>query len=246
MRDMTSPQGGFFSAEDADSEGEEGKFYAWTAEEPKETLDKEEFKLFIRLFDVHESGNFEKGRNILHLRSSLGDAASVLKISEQDLYDRRELIRAKLFLAREKRVHPLKDDKILTDWNGLMIAALAKAAQALHEAEYATAATKAADFILEKMQTTEGRLLHRYRGEAAISANLDDYAFLIWGLLDLYETVFDLKYLKAALELNQVMMLHFWDKDQSGFFLSADDAEALLLRKKEFYDGAIPSGNSIA
>ena len=124
LRDMTSPQGGFFSAEDADSEGEEGKFYAWTAEELKETLDKEEFKLLIRLFDVHESGNFEKGRNILRLSSSLGDAASVLKISEQDLYHRLEMIRAKLFLAREKRVHPLKDDKILTDWNGLMIAAL--------------------------------------------------------------------------------------------------------------------------
>jgi uncharacterized protein YyaL (SSP411 family) len=246
LRDMTSPQGGFFSAEDADSEGEEGKFYAWTAEKLKETLDKEEFKLLIRLFDVHESGNFEKGRNILRLRSSLGDASSVLKISEQDLYDLLEEIRTKLFLAREKRVHPLKDDKILTDWNGLMIAALAKAAQALHEEKYATAATKAADFILEKMQTTEGRLLHRYRGEAAIPANLDDYAFLIWGLIDLYETVFDVKYLKAALELNQVMMRHFWDKDQGGYFFSADDAEALLLRKKEFYDGAIPSGNSIA
>jgi uncharacterized protein YyaL (SSP411 family) len=249
LRDMTAPQGGFFSAEDADSEGEEGKFYVWTAEELKETLDKEEFKLFIRLFDVHESGNFEKGGNILCLRSSLVDAASVLKMSEQDLYERQELIRAKLFLAREKRVHPLKDDKILTDWNGLMIAALAKAAQALPEAngaKYARAAIKAADFILKEMQTTKGRLLHRYRGEAAFFANLDDYASLIWGLLDLYETVFDVKYLNAALQLNQTMMRHFWDMDQGGFFFSADDAEALLLRKKEFYDGAIPSGNSIA
>jgi hypothetical protein len=246
LRDMTSPQGGFFSAEDADSEGVEGKFYAWTTGELKETLDKEEFKLLIRLFDVHESGNFEKGRNILRLRSDLVDAASVLKISEQDLYDRRELIRAKLFAAREKRVHPSKDDKILTDWNGLMIAALAKASQALHEAKYATAAIKAADFILKEMQTADGRLLHRYRGLAGIFANLDDYAFLVWGLIDLYETVFDVKYLKTALQLNQVMMQHFWDKDQGGFFFSADDAEALLLRRKEFYDGAIPSGNSIA
>ncbi|MDD4161170.1 MAG: thioredoxin domain-containing protein [Methanothrix sp.] len=249
LRDMTSPQGGFFSAEDADSEGEEGKFYVWTAEELKETLDKEEFKLLIRLFDVHENGNFEKGRNILHQRSALEGAASVLNISEQDLYDRMEKIRGKLFLAREKRVHPFKDDKILTDWNGLMIAALAKAAQALHDAkyeEYTKAAIKAADFILEEMQTTEGRLLHRYRGEAGISANLDDYAFLVLGLLDLYETVFDIKYLKAAIQLNRVMVQHFWDKNQGGFFFSADDAEALLLRKKEFYDGAIPSGNSIA
>jgi len=246
LRDMTSPQGGFFSAEDADSEGEEGKFYLWTAEELKESLDKEEFKLFIRLFDVHESGNFEKGGNILRQRSALGDGASVLKIRESDLYERLEKIRAKLFLVREKRVHPLKDDKILTDWNGLMIAALAKAAQALHEAKYADKAMKAADFILEEMQTTEGRLLHRYRGEAGICAYLDDYAFLVWGLIDLYETVFDARYLKAALQLNQVMMQHFWDKDQGGLFFSADDAKALLLRKKEFYDGAIPSGNSIA
>ncbi|MCK9442359.1 MAG: AGE family epimerase/isomerase, partial [Methanothrix sp.] len=249
LRDMTSPQGGFFSAEDADSEGEEGRFYVWTADELKETLDKEEFKLFIRLFDVHESGNFEKGGNILRQRSALVDAASVLKISEPDLYNRQEKIRSKLFLARNKRVHPFKDDKILTDWNGLMIAALAKAAQALPEAKdtkYATAAIKAADFILKEMQTTEGRLLHRYRGEAGIFANLDDYAFLIWGLLDLYETVFDVKYLKAALELNRVTMRHFWDKDQGGFFVSADDAENLPLRRKEFYDGAIPSGNSIA
>jgi uncharacterized protein YyaL (SSP411 family) len=249
LRDMTAPQGGFFSAEDADSEGEEGKFYVWTAEELKETLDKEEFKLLIRLFDVHESGNFEKGGNILRQRSTLCDGAAVLKINEKDLYDRLEQLRAKLFLDREKRVHPLKDDKILTDWNGLMIAALAKAAQALPEAEgakYGRAAIKAADFILKEMQTTDGRLLHRYRGEAGISANLDDYAFLIWGLLDLYETVFNVKYLKAALQLNQIMMQHFWDKDQGGLFFSADDTKALLLRRKEFYDGAIPSGNSVA
>jgi hypothetical protein len=249
LRDMTAPQGGFFSAEDADSEGEEGKFYLWTAEELKETLDSEEFKLLIRLFDVHESGNFEKGGNILRLRSSIKDSATVLKISEPYLHERLELIRSKLLLAREKRLHPFKDDKILTDWNGLMIVALAKAAQALpgaKGAEYERAAIKAADFILRDMRTTEGRLLHRYREEAGIAANLDDYAFLIWGLLDLYETVFDAKYLKAALQLNQIMMQHFWDKDQGGLFFSADDAEDLLLRRKEYYDGAIPSGNSIA
>jgi uncharacterized protein YyaL (SSP411 family) len=249
LRDMTDHQGGFFSAEDADSEGEEGKFYLWTAEELKETLDNEEFKLLIRLFDVYESGNFEKGGNILRLRSSIKDSAAVLKISEPDLCERLELIRSKLFLTREKRVHPFKDDKILTDWNGLMISALAKAAQALPEkkgVEYKRGAIKAADFIQKEMQTAEGRLLHRYRGEAGIAANLDDYAFLIWGLLDLYETVFDAKYLKTALQLNQIMMQHFWDKNQGGLFFSADDAEDLLLQRKEYYDGAIPSGNSIA
>jgi uncharacterized protein YyaL (SSP411 family) len=256
LRDMTSPQGGFLSAEDADSEGEEGKFYLWTAQELKESLNSEDFSLLIRLFDVHESGNFEKERNILRLRSSLDDAAAVLKMSLPDLSEQMERLRTGLFLAREKREHPLKDDKILTDWNGLMIAALAKAAQALSglsgakAAEYERAAIKAADFILEMMTTADGRLLHRYRNGAGIAASLDDYAFLIWGLLDLYETVFDARYLKKALELNDAMMEHFWDsdrdQDQGGLFFSPDDGEDLLLRKKEYYDGAIPSGNSIA
>lgn len=249
LRDMTAPQGGFFSAEDADSEGEEGKFYLWTAKELRESMDSEDFRLMIRLFDVHESGNFEKERNILRLRSSLEDAAAVLKISLSDLSERMERLRIKLFLAREKREHPLKDDKILTDWNGLMISALARASQALPKtkgAEYERAAIKAADFILQEMMTTDGLLLHRYRKEAGIAANLDDYAFLIWGLLDLYETVFDAKYLKKAIGLNEFMMKHFWDNDQGGLFFSPDDGEDLLLRRKEYYDGAIPSGNSIA
>jgi hypothetical protein len=246
LRDMTSSDGGFCSAEDADSEGEEGKFYLWTAEELREILEKEELQLMIRLFDVHEQGNFEKGGNILRLRSSLEDAATVLKISEQELQSRLEKIRQKLFAARKKRVRPLQDDKILTDWNGLMIAALSRAAQALQKPRYAAAAKRAAGFILEKMRNPEGRLLHRYRGEAGIQANLDDYAFLIWGLVDLYETVFDANYLQAALQLNQVMLQHFWDGEKGGLFFTPDDAKALLLRQKEFYDGAVPSGNSAA
>jgi len=246
LRDMTSSDGAFFSAEDADSEGEEGKFYLWTAEELRETLKREELQLMIRLFDVHEQGNFEKGRNILRLRSSLEDAAKVLKISEQELQIRLEKIRQKLFAARKNRIRPLQDDKILADWNGLMIAALSRAAQALQEPQYAAAAKRAADFILEKMRTPEERLLHRYRGEAGIQANLDDYAFLIWGLIDLYETAFEVKYLQAALQQNQVMLEHFWDGEKGGLFFTPDDAKALLLRQKEFYDGAVPSGNSAA
>ncbi len=246
LRDMTSSDGAFFSAEDADSEGEEGKFYLWTAEELREILEKEELQLTIRLFDVHEQGNFEKGRNILRLRSSLEDAAAVLKIPEQELQSRLEKIRQKLFDARNKRIRPLKDDKILTDWNGLMISALSRAAQALQEPRYAAAAKRAADFILEKMRTPQGRLLHRYRGEAGIQANLDDYAFLIWGLIDLYETVFEVVYLQAALQQNQVMLEHFWDGEKGGLFFTPDDAKDLPLRQKEFYDGAVPSGNSAA
>lgn len=246
LRDMTFKEGGFYSAEDADSEGEEGKFYTWTADELKASLEEEEFRLLIRLYDVYEGGNFESGRNILRQRSSYSDAAAVLEIPESEIYRRASEIRSQLFQARENRIHPLKDDKILTDWNGLMIAALAQAARALQEPEFAQAATKAADFLLETMQTAEGRLLHRYRDGADIQANLDDYAFLVWGLIDLYETVFDVKYLKAAVRLNEVMLQHFWDQEHGGLFFTADDGEELLIRKKEFYDGALPSGNSVA
>ncbi|HOC66648.1 MAG TPA: thioredoxin domain-containing protein, partial [Methanothrix soehngenii] len=246
LRDMTSPEGGFYSAEDADSEGEEGKFYTWTAVELKESLGEEDFRLLIRLFDVYESGNYEGERNILRQRSSFSDAASVLKIPEEELYHRSSDMISRLYLAREKRVHPLKDDKILTDWNGLMIAALARAAGALQDPDLATAASRAADFLLEVMRTPEGRLMHRYRQGADIQANLDDYAFLIWGLIELYEATFDVKYLKAAVHLNEIMDKHFWDGEAGGFFFTADDGEELLVRKKEYYDGALPSGNSIA
>ena len=246
LRDMTSPEGGFYSAEDADSEGEEGRFYSWTVAELKEILDDEEFKLLIRLYDVHERGNFELGRNILRQTSTFADAAEILKMRESELKDRWNRMRAKLFQTREGRVHPLKDDKILTDWNGLMIAALAKAAQALNEPRYRAAAKAAADFLHEKMQDSEGRLLHRYRGTAGLQANLDDYAFLIWGLIDLYETVFEVKYLEAAMQLNRTMLQNFWDSDLGGLFFSPGDGEALLLRQKEYYDGALPSGNSVA
>ncbi len=245
-RDMTSPEGGFYSAEDADSEGEEGKFYTWTAEELKESLGEEDFRLLIRLFDVYEGGNFEKGRNILRQRSGYSDAAAVLKITDEELHRRASEMRSRLFIAREKRVHPLKDDKILTDWNGLMIAALARAAGALQDPDLAIAASRAADFLLEVMQMADGRLMHRYREGADIQANLDDYAFLIWGLIELYEAVFDVKYLKAALSLNEVLERHFWDSEEGGFYFTADDGEQLLIRKKEYYDGALPSGNSIA
>lgn len=246
LRNMTSPEGGFYSAEDADSEGEEGKFYTWTAVELKESLGEEDFRLLIRLFDVYESGNYEGGRNILRQRSSFSDAASVLKIPEEELYHRSSDMISRLYLARERRVHPLKDDKILTDWNGLMIAALARAAGALQDPDLAMAASRAADFLLEVMRTPEGRLMHRYRQGADIQANLDDYAFLIWGLIELYEATFDVKYLKAAVHLNEIMDKHFWDGEAGGFFFTADDGEELLVRKKEYYDGALPSGNSIA
>jgi len=153
----------------------------------------------------------------------------------------------KLFAVREKRIHPYKDDKILTDWNGLMITALAKAARSFDNSDYADAAEKAAAFILGRMRTPEGRLLHRYRdGEASLPAHVDDYAFFISGLIELYEAVFDTKYLEAALELNRDFIKHFWDENRGGFYFTADDTEEILARKKDIYDAALPSGNSMA
>ncbi|RMI13301.1 MAG: thioredoxin domain-containing protein [Calditrichaeota bacterium] len=253
LRDMTDPGGGFYSAEDADSEGEEGKFYLWTTDEIREVLGKKEGELFIRVFNLTQEGNFREeasrqltGRNIPHLKKPLPEMAKELGLEEAELHRRLEAARQKLFEVREKRVHPLKDDKILTDWNGLMIAALAKAARAFDAPHLGEAATRAAEFVLNTLRTPEGRLMHRYRkGEVGITGYLDDYAFLIWGLLELYETTFDLRYLKNADELAEVTIDHFWDEAQGAFFFTPDDGEALLIRKKEIYDGAIPSGNSV-
>jgi uncharacterized protein YyaL (SSP411 family) len=246
LRDMTSGEGGFYSAEDADSEGIEGKFYLWSAEELTDLLGKEGFRFMQRHFHLQEGGNFDRGANILALRSSFRDASDVLGIHEKDIQDAWEKIRLKLFAAREKRIHPHKDDKILTDWNGLMIAALAKAAQALDEPNYSKAAKAAADFILSKMQHPDGRLLHRFRDGPGIAANLDDYSFMVWGLIELYEAILDERYLQMAIDLCGIMIQHFWDQKIGGFYFVPDDAETILVRRKEIYDGAVPSGNSVA
>ncbi|MEE8414025.1 MAG: thioredoxin domain-containing protein, partial [Dehalococcoidales bacterium] len=253
LRDMQSPEGGFYSAEDADSQGEEGKFYLWTLSEIREVLSDTDVDLAARVFNILEKGNFtgevsgrENGANILHLTGSVTELAADLNMPEADLLKRTEAIREKLFTHRKKRVHPQKDDKILTDWNGLMIAALAKGGRVLDEPGYTDAARRAADFIVTKLRTPEGRLLHRYRnGQAAVPANLDDYAFMVFGLLELYETTFELDYLKLALDFNRDLTKHFPDEENGGFYFTADDAENLLVRRKEIYDGAIPSGNSL-
>ena len=254
LRDMTAPEGGFYSAEDADSEGEEGKFYLWTREEIQKILSGEEADLAIKVFNIGEDGNFasevvgmKTGNNILHLTESFTELASHLSMSLPVLKKHMESIRQKLFAYREKRIHPHKDDKILTNWNGLMIAALAKGAQVFNEPRYATAANRAADFILNHLTTPAGRLIHRYRdGQAALPAHIDDYAFLIYAMLELYETTFDVSYIHRALEMNRDLINHFWDDNSGGFYFTADDSEGLLLRQKEIYDGAIPSGNSVA
>lgn len=253
LRDMRSSEGGFYSAEDADSEGEEGKFYLWTEEELAEVLGEVDAKLIKEIFMTSPEGNFldeasrtHNGRNILHMRERQreiavrrGDNYEVLRRSYEDS-------RRKLFEYREKRVHPAKDDKIMTDWNGLMIVSLAKAARAFEEPAYAREAATTADFLLSRMLDPEGKLFHRFReGEVAVEAFLDDYAFLIWGLTELYQATFDTEYLKNALYLNDQLLVRFRDNMHGGFFHTAEDSEKLILRSKEIYDGAIPSGNSV-
>jgi uncharacterized protein len=254
LRDMTSPEGGFYSAEDADSEGEEGKFYVWRLAEIQRVLGPEEAELVADVFNVFISGNFREeatgritGDNILHMKGIAANLAAKLKLSPEELETRLEEARRKLFHSREQRVHPHKDDKILTDWNGLMIAALAKSAQAFDRPEYADAAARAANFILTALRGPDGRLVHRYRqGEAAFSAHADDYAFLVWGLVELYEATFEVRYLSAALELNAYLLEHFWDARSGGFYFTEEAGSDLPVRKKETYDGATPSGNSVA
>jgi len=254
LRDMTSSDGGFYSAEDADSEGEEGLFYQWTTTEFLDVLGKEGGELFSKLFNMKVEGNYfdetdktRTSRNILYLKRDLSDFAEDLNLSAEQLIGLWENTRQALFLIREKRPHPLKDDKILTDWNGLMIAALAKASAVLGQPDYLDAAIKAADFIWDNLRKADGRLIKRFRdGNAGHPAHLDDYAFLIWGLIEIYQSNFDSKYLQMAFDLNQLMLEDYWDEDVGGLYFSGRDRDDLLVRSKDIYDGAIPSGNSVA
>ncbi len=247
LRDMTSLEGGFYSAEDADSEGEEGLFYVWRPHEVMEVLGEEEGKIFCKFFDITEEGNFEGRRSIPHVRSSVEAMAPQFGLSVQELEDLLERGRKNLFGVREKRIHPLKDDKIITAWNGLMIAALAKGYKVLREPSYAEAAERAALFVLETMRGPYGRLYRRYReGDLAHPAYADDHAHFIWGLIELYEATLKGRYLEEALRLQEEMIRLFWDDQGGGFFFSGKDNEALIVRDKEIYDGAIPSSNSVA
>jgi hypothetical protein len=252
LRDLASPQGAFYSAEDADSAGGEGSFYLWTSQEIEHILGKDDAMYARGVFNVTPSGNYhtaESGnaQNILFLTQPMTKSESSPCLSDADHELRLDSIRARLFAARSHRSRPSLDDKILTDWNGLFIAALAQAARTFNKEEYLTNATKAMEFILTRMRDPEGGLLHRYRdGEPAIPAFADDYAFTVKALIELYESTFEPSYLRSALELNTLFLEHFWDNVKGGFFTISDNAEVLLIRKKEFYDGAIPSCNSVA
>ena len=254
LRDLALEGGAFAAAEDADSDGDEGRYYLWTEDEVRAALGPRDADLAVRAFGVRRSGNFiddaaghRPGQNVLHLAAPIDGLTESLELDPADLRARLETIRQRLSGARAARTRPRRDDKVLADWNGLMIAALARGAQVLDEPVYAAAAARAADFVLKHLRRADGRLLHRFcDGEAAIDATAGDYAYLVWGLLELYEATFEVRWLRAAIELHGDLAKRFWDDDQGGFFLTADDAGALPVRMKDLRDGATPSPGAIA
>ncbi|MCM1990237.1 thioredoxin domain-containing protein [Oceanirhabdus seepicola] len=237
LRDMTSHDGGFYSAEDADSEGVEGKFYVFSPDEVKSALGEEDGERYCKLFDITEKGNFE-GKNIPNLINS-----TLSELNNHEI----DTLREKLYRFREKRVHPFKDDKILTSWNGLMIASLAYAGRVFHNKDYINQSEKAVKFIIDNLSNQEGRLFASYRnGETNNLGILDDYSFFIWGLIEVYLSNFKIPYLEKAIELTEKMIELFWDEDSHGFYLYGNDSEELIVRPKELYDGSVPSGNSVS
>jgi uncharacterized protein YyaL (SSP411 family) len=247
LREMTDELGGFYSAQDADSEGVEGKFFVWTPGELKEILGEENAKAFGFHYDVSESGNFEHGASILHERQSVEDSAAELNITAERLAQILAEGKQKLFEAREKRIKPQRDDKVLTAWNGLMLSAFAEAGFVLDRIDYAQAARKNADFILTSMQTPDGRLLRTYgNGKAKLNAYMEDYAIFADGLLDLFQTTGETRWLREAKRLADVMIEQFWDDEEGGFFFTGKDHEELIVRSKDYFDNATPSGNSVA
>jgi uncharacterized protein YyaL (SSP411 family) len=245
LREMTDPAGGFYSTQDADSEGEEGKFFVWTPAEVSHVLGEERARTFCYVYDISDEGNFE-GHNIPNLPKTVDQCAKMLGRDEAELAEELAISRSLLFAVRLQRIAPGRDDKVLVAWNGLMIDALAQAAGVLNEPRYGQAAEHAARFTTDKLRDANGRLLHTWRGGTAkLSAYLDDYAALANGLVSLYEATFDEAWITAACELCETMLAHFADTE-GGFFYIADDHEALIARQKDLFDNATPSGNSLA
>jgi len=246
LREMTGPGGGFFSTQDADSEGEEGRFYVWTPDEIRAVLGEAASKTFCYTYDVSPEGNFE-GRNILNLPKTLAQCAKIFEREATELAAELALGREKLLAARGRRVWPDLDDKVLVSWNGLMIDALAQAAGVLDDSRYLSAATSAAEFIARNLRRDDGRLLHSWRaGRARFDAYLDDYACLANSLVSLYEAGFDEQWIDLAVELADIMLAQFADADRGGFFFTASDHETLITRPKDVQDSSTPSGNAMA
>jgi hypothetical protein len=249
---MTSPEGGFYSALDADSEGGEGAYYLWSRAEILDALGPEEGDLFTRVYGIEEGGNFtdpvtgEEPGNIPHLKRPWAEAAREERLEEEDLRARMDRGRAKLLEVRMRRSAPGLDDKVVTSWNGLMIGAFARAGRLLGRRDYLNAAARAASFVSRELRR-DGRLLRSWRaGEARLPGYLEDHAFLAWGLLDLHEATGEETWLDEARSLADTMVERFWDQNEGGFFFVANDHESLIARTKEVFDQAVPSGNGMA
>ncbi len=248
-REMTDASGGFYSSQDADSEGEEGKFFVWARQEAEALLGTEDAKLFCRYFDVTENGNFE-GHNILHVDEEAETIARVLGVTVDRLNEAIARGKQILFEAREHRIKPFRDEKMLTAWNGLMLRSFAEAARVFDRKDYAEVAVNNASFLLKELKragTSGSRLLRTHKdGASKLNAYLEDYAYLADGLLSLYEATFDVRWFEEAQGLVRTMIEQFWDETDGGFFFTGLDHEALITRSKDYYDNAIPAGNSVA
>lgn len=245
VREMWDESGGFYSTQDADSEGHEGKFFVWTVDEIKQALGEEDAALFCAYYDVTERGNFE-GENILHVSRSVEDVAKIALVSTERLQEVLERGRQKLFEVREHRVKPDRDEKVLTAWNGLMLASFAEAAAILERDDYRRIAEKNAQFVLDNLRR-DGLLLRTYKdGQSKLNGYLEDYAFFVDGLLALYEATGNLRWLEEAMALTTRMIMEFWDTEDGGFFYTGKSHEELIVRSKDYFDNATPSGNSVA
>ena len=245
-REMTDPSGGFYSATDADSEGVEGKFFVWTPREIKEILGAENGGIFCFHYDVTESGNFE-GENILNVRQTTDESARQLGISLETLNEVLETGKKLLYQWRQRRVPPFRDEKVLTAWNGLMLKAFAAAGAILENHEFIKTAEKNADFLLTNLLDENGYLLRSWKdGQVKIPAYIEDYANLADGLIELYQATGELRWLTSAKGLTDKMLEDFWDKEEGGFFFTGQNHEKLIVRSKDYFDNAAPSGNSVA
>jgi hypothetical protein len=246
LREMKSPEGGFYSTQDADSEGEEGKFYVWTRDQIKEVLGKEIGTPFCAYYGVATQGNFEGKASVLSIASTLEKVSQLYGMSVTDLERMLEDGRQKLYTARKNRVRPGRDEKILTSWNGLMISSFVDGFKVNGSEQYLNGAIEAAHFILQEMKK-DGYLMRVFnKGRCQLKGYAEDYAFFIQALIDLYEAAFEMEWLEEADDLNRRMIHQFWDEEKGGFFFTGRENESLIARSKSPYDNAIPSANSVA
>ncbi|HVU86120.1 MAG TPA: thioredoxin domain-containing protein [Pirellulales bacterium] len=245
-RELTSPEGGFYSALDAETDGDEGQYYVWTRDEIVARLGPDDARLFGLVYGTTGEPNFEE-RYVLEIVTPVADVAKAEKLSVDMLQVRLDAMRGDLLAARDKRKRPLTDTKILTAWNGLMIAGLAQAGRHFEHEAYLATAARAADFVLANLRTDKGRLYRSFaQGQGRLNAYLDDYAFLVDGLIELHRATQEERWLAAAEELTKTQIEHFWDAEQGGFYYTSDDHEELLARSKDPVDGALPSGNAVS